>query len=119
MDGMVHVGVSLVDGRKGRLRQSHTLGKGFWVTDAVHAMPSCAAPAAQVRLATFSQHHVDGLDLALTPLQVRPAGQLLVSALVERVSVAGLSGRPVHLPFALRECALTAWARLRWSSRPS
>lgn len=23
----------------------------------------------QVRLATFSQHHVDGLDLALTPLQ--------------------------------------------------
>lgn len=26
----------------------------------------------QVRLATFSQHHVDGLDLALTPLMVRP-----------------------------------------------
>ena len=24
----------------------------------------------QVRLAIFSQHHVDGLDLALTPLQV-------------------------------------------------
>ena len=23
----------------------------------------------QVRMATFSQHHVDGLDLALTPLQ--------------------------------------------------
>ncbi len=36
--------------------------------------PSPAAPrglgrGGQVRLATFSQHHVDGLDLALTPLQ--------------------------------------------------
>ena len=27
----------------------------------------------RVRLATFSQHHVDGLDLALTPLQARGA----------------------------------------------
>lgn len=37
---------------------------------AVHAALGCAA---QVRLAVFSQHHVDGMDLALTPLQVRPA----------------------------------------------
>jgi energy-coupling factor transporter ATP-binding protein EcfA2 len=28
-----------------------------------------AVPLLQVRLAVFSQHHVDGLDLALTPLQ--------------------------------------------------
>lgn len=28
-----------------------------------------AGRGGQVRLATFSQHHVDGLDLALTPLQ--------------------------------------------------
>lgn len=28
-----------------------------------------SAPGSQVRMATFSQHHVDGLDLALTPLQ--------------------------------------------------
>lgn len=28
----------------------------------------------RVRLATFSQHHVDGLDLALTPLNVRVRG---------------------------------------------
>jgi len=25
--------------------------------------------APQVRMATFSQHHVDGLDMALTPIQ--------------------------------------------------
>lgn len=30
----------------------------------------CMRACLQVRLATFSQHHVDGLDLALTPLQV-------------------------------------------------
>ena len=32
----------------------------------------CARPCMQVRLAVFSQHHVDGLDLALSPLQVGP-----------------------------------------------
>ena len=30
--------------------------------------PPRPAPPPQVRLATFSQHHVDGMDLALTPL---------------------------------------------------
>lgn len=39
-------------------------------TSALNGLPNDRLAArTQVRLATFSQHHVDGLDLALTPLQ--------------------------------------------------
>lgn len=58
-----------VEAAEGRARWSETVvaGLAFTFTSLLPA-PRCPC-SLQVRLAVFSQHHVDGLDLALSPLQ--------------------------------------------------